>query len=253
MASFGTPGHAARVAGPDRAHGDGLPANLDALPPTAAGPAAAAPSLTARQLAVLSTSQRPADAYVAYKLLANCAQERAQREARDGAAGFQGRVGRVEGDDCAGVDPAQVERRVDWLAVAAAANLPGAAADLLSQGPAGQPREVVWNDPRYAGWRQRTLATVEQAAAGGDRDALAALARLYADGSLPDDGSQALKYQVAWIDASAAASYAQPAQRARYVDMALGSIERLGDALPPADRAAAIAAGHALGAACCGA
>ena len=254
--TLGMPGHPARRAHAAPATSDGLPADLASLPPPAAGPADAARgpgSLAAQELAALSASRRPADAYAVYKLLATCDQAREQARERGDGSGFQGRVGGRAADDCAGVDESQVEHRVDWLRSAAAANVPGAVADLLSQGPEGQPREVVWSDPRYAGWRQQTLATVAQSADRGDRDSLAMLAHLYGDGTLADDGAQAIKYQVAWIDLTAASdpTYAQPVLRARYLAGALDSIVRLGPFLTPEQRAAAIEAGHALSAGCC--
>ena len=256
--TLGLPGHHAQRARVAHATSDGLPADLDSLPPTAAGPADASrkpASLAAQQLERLSASASPADAYAVYKMLATCAQAHEQAQVRGDDAGFQGRVVATAADDCAGVDESQVEHRVDWLRTAAAANVPGAVADLLSQGPQGQPREVVWSDPRYAGWRQQTLATVSQAADHGDRDAVAMLAHLYGDGTLADDGAQAIKYQVAWIDLTAASdpTYAQPVLRARYVADALGAIVKLGPFLSPEQRAAAIDAGHSLSANCCGA
>jgi len=253
---FGLPGHRHAMSAAVHGSSDGLPDDLSRMPPTAAGPQAApapvpVPSLVATQLAARLSSPRPVDAYIVYKLLASCANARE----RAPGSGFQGgHVDRGAIDDCEGVDDALVARRVEWLSSAADAGVHGAVADLLAQGPQGQPLATVWHDPRYAAWREQVVGRAAQAAARGDRDALATLARLYADGSLPDQGADALKYQVAWIDVAAAANptLAQPAQRARYLEDALVSVEHYGGQLTPAERAAAIAAGHALGTACCG-
>jgi hypothetical protein len=203
------------------------------------------------QVAALARSGKPEDAYAAYKVLAACdfAQNFERVDDGEGEAQVRAHVAALH-DACGDLSPGQLSGRVRLLESAVAAHLSGAAADLVSQGPNGEPVSEVWDDPAYAEWRHRVLEAVKSEAARGDATALILMNSQYDHGGTLDahDGALAIQYWVAYADVNLASDprYADPQHRRSFDEGSANIIARYSVNLTPEQTAAAIAAGHAL-------
>jgi TPR repeat protein len=101
---------------------------------------------------------------------------------------------------CAQVSPAQVQERLQFLAVAARRGVPQALMDYYTEGPYGRDvdPEQMQHDPLAQQWRTQALAYLQQAAAQCEPRAYRLLATQYETGELSAaDARQALAYSVA--------------------------------------------------------
>jgi len=251
---------------PSRAPATPLPAR-QALRRVAAARAAEASAPASAALAQVSKSEqvralvasgRPADAFSAYRLLSWCAVVKSLQAAEDGdrAPGERSDDARVQ-EQCGDLTDTQLALRVGLLGRAADAHVPGAVAALLEQGPQGQPAADIWDDPAYADWRRQTLQRVQAEAERGDAVALQMMIGQHDHGQQPlgvDDSAAALKYHTAYVDIELATDplYASPTRREALGMQARRLAVIYGAALSAEQVQAAIAAGHALSAACCG-
>jgi hypothetical protein len=205
----------------------------------------------AARVEALSRSGKPEDAYAAYKLLAACdfAQNFERVDDGEGEAQVRAHVAALR-DACGDLSPGQLSGRVRLLELAVAAHVSGAAADLVSQGPNGEPVSEVWDDPAYADWRHRTLEAVKAEAARGDPTALILMNSQYDHGGTLDahDGALAIQYWVAYADVNLMTDprYADPQRRRSFDEGTANIIARYSANLTPEQTAAAVAAGHAL-------
>jgi hypothetical protein len=203
------------------------------------------------QVEALARSGRPQDAYAAYKLLAACdfAQNFERVDDGEGEAQVRAHVATLR-DACGDLSPGQLGERVRLLEAAVAAHVGGAAADLVSQGPNGEPVSEVWDDPAYAEWRRRTLEAVKAEAVRGDPSALLLMNSQYDHGGTLDahDGALAIQYWVAYADVNLGADprYADPQRRRSFDEGTANIVSRYSANLTPEQTAAAVAAGHAL-------
>jgi len=101
---------------------------------------------------------------------------------------------------CARVSPAQVQERLQFLAVAARRGEPQALMDYYTEGPYGRDvdPEQLQQDPMAQQWRTQALAYLQQAASQCEARAYRLLATQYETGELSAvDARQALAYSVA--------------------------------------------------------
>jgi len=203
------------------------------------------------QVAALARSGRPEDAYAAYRLLAACDFAQTFERVDDGEGDAQVRAHRTTLEEaCGDISPGQLGNRVRLLETAVAAHVRGAAADLVSQGPNGEPLGAVWNDPAYAEWRRHALEAVKAEAALGDATALLVMNGQYDRGGtlVAEDGALAIQYWVAYADVKLATDprYADARHARAFEQDTARIVARYGAALTPEQTAAAVAAGHAF-------
>lgn len=215
LLAAGVAWHVARLS-PDGASGaarsaDGAAGRLDA---TGAGHASAATEDTARDLlagpiaadraallARLASSPDARDAWRAYDLVHQCLEwRRAQARMADDpeARPFLERAMAPYDGACLGVDDSAVARRLDALRRAAEAHVPGAAVALLVEGPRGDGAGQQDRAERAAWWREVRPLLVD-AAAQGDRNAVATLAQVLETGlggAVPPDYALAYRYEL---------------------------------------------------------
>ena len=218
---------------------------------TALAVPAAAPASKSATVAALVRSGRPEDAYVAYRLLAACDFAQTFERVDDGAGDAQVRAHLATLQEaCGDLSPGQLGIRVRLLEAAVAAHVPGAAADLVSQGPNGEPVAEVWDDPAHADWKRRTLDAVKAEAARGDASALLVMNAQYDHGGALDaeEGALAIQYWVAYADVTLATDprYADDRSRRAFEEDTARIVARYGAALTAPQTAAAVAAGHAF-------
>lgn len=192
----------ARVAAPAPA-----PARRQALPAIAE-----APPLNV-QLDRLLATHDPEDAYRAYRLVADCAtfnrnhdriifdQEDLEHPTGDALPGFRTMTEeekRHEARLCDGLTERQRQSRLDDLAIAAKAGVPGAAVDFATEGPFGDPSalETRPNDPLVQAWKASAIDQLTRAAeAGAEPGALQYLADQYASGAALTGKNPLLAYR----------------------------------------------------------
>ncbi|MGK5063458.1 hypothetical protein [Janthinobacterium sp. LB3P112] len=173
--------------------------HIDASPLAAAAPV---PVTLAQQLARLTVSGKPEDAYAAFKLLDDCIVF--QRESR--LPGLEFELGRemtveekaVQQHLCAGLTQRQSEDRLGYLATAAQAGVPGAATLFLSEGPFGD-RSALRNrpdDPLVQAWKRQAIAQLTAQADEAELSSVATLMMVYLrDGEVVQkDAPQAYGY-----------------------------------------------------------
>jgi hypothetical protein len=226
-------------------------APADARAPAAAAVPVSAEASKSAAVAALVRSGRPEDAYAAYRLLAACDFAQTFERVDDGAGDAQVRAHLATLQEaCGDLSPGQLGNRVRLLEAAVAAHVQGAAAELLSQGPNGEPVAAVWDDPAYAEWKRRTLDAVKAEAARGDAAALLVMNAQYDHGGTLDaeDGTLAIQYWVAYADVTLAGDprYADQRSRRAFEEDTARIVARYGAALTPPQTAAAVAAGHAF-------
>ena len=212
---------AARWTQPDDVHQAAMPAPaLQPAPvrPLPAAPVAAPPTAPAASLAeqvdALIASRDPQKAYEAYRLLADCASfnrdgdrlifepEEAAHQKNDGALpGFRAMLESEKRRDavlCAPMTERMRQSRIDYLATAAQAGIPGAAIAQVSEGPFGDRSALTTrpNDPLVREWKTRVQ---EQLARIADEQAdvgvLSYLAAMRTVGSDVFDKDPALAYR----------------------------------------------------------
>ena len=241
MPSVHAPAAAAEATIPARAHPSST--GLIAIPPE--------PESKSAQVSALARSGRAEDAYAAYKLLAACDFAQTFERVDDGEGDAQVRAHRAALQEaCGDISPGQLGNRVRLLETAVAAHVRGAAADLVSQGPNGEPVGAVWNDPAYADWKRHTLEAVKTEAALGDPTALLVMNGQYDRGGTlgAEDGALAIQYWVAYADVKLASDprYDDARHRRAFEEDTARIVARYGAALTPEQTAAAVAAGHAF-------
>jgi hypothetical protein len=198
----GTPqaGAAAAGAPPGRSLASYLA--IDAAPAAGAAPA---PVTLAQQLARLGASGKPEDAYAAYNLLDDCISF--EKEGR--LPGLEFELGRemtaeekaAQRQLCAGLTQRQREDRLDYLATAAKAGVPGAATLFLSEGPFGD-RSALRNrpdDPLVQAWKRQAIAQLTAQADEAELTSVSTLMMAYLrDGDVVHkDAPQAYGYLLA--------------------------------------------------------
>lgn len=184
-------------------------------PPAPRRQAAGVPadSTFAAQVERLLASGDPAQAFAAYRLISDCAEfndrhDRLVFDPREAAraphdtimAGYRRMTDEEKRHDavfCAGLTERQRQSRIDALALAAKAGVPGAAVAFATAGPFGDPSalESRPGDPLVQAWRAQATAQLQQAADSGDAGALFYLAPALQSGSAVIDRNPQLAYR----------------------------------------------------------
>jgi hypothetical protein len=165
------------------------------------------------QIDRLRASGDPEQAYAAYRLIADCAEfndkhDRLVFDAREAArapkitfmSGYRAMTDAEKRHDtafCAGLTARQRESRLDALAVAAKAGVPGAAVAFLNEGPFGDPSALKTRpgDPLVQAWKATATAQLQQAADAGDAQTLFYLVSALQSGSDVIDRNPQLAYR----------------------------------------------------------
>jgi len=204
------------------------PAAQAPAPPPSSRPAqvAAQPSVRSQPMPVLPdepplnvqvdrllATHDPADAYRAYRLVADCAtfnlnhdriifdEQELKHWTRDSLPGFRAMTDDEKRHDaklCSGLTERERQSRLDYLATAARAGVPGAAIDFATEGPFGDPSALQTRpgDPLVQEWKATALAQLTRAAeSGADLGAIRYLANAYAIGSVPAERKPLLAYR----------------------------------------------------------
>lgn len=202
--------------------GPGVPAQAAPVPATRTAPAPAlpgAPEVTlAEQVDALIATRDPHKAYDAYRLLADCATfnmngdrlifepEQPSHHLADGMLpGFRTLTEAEKRHDatlCAPMTERMRQSRLDYLAQAAQAGVPGAAMSELSEGPFGDRSALTTrpNDPLVLEWKARTQQQLGRMAdEQGDVGVLSYLSAMHSVGSdiFDKDPAAAYRYGVA--------------------------------------------------------
>lgn len=174
-------------AGKPRAHAPARAAAPGGAP-TAAFAAAGDPPLQA-QVARLLATRDPGDALRAYQLVADCDgfnrnhdllvydEEEARRWKGDTLPGYRGLNDNEKAREtrvCSGMTERERVARLDYLAAAVAAGVPGAAVAFALEGPFGDPSALRTrpDDPLVLAWKATARARLSEAAEAGDMLAL---------------------------------------------------------------------------------
>lgn len=196
-----------------------VPAQAAAPAPAQAPPWPAAPDEPPLNVQVerLLATRNPHDAYRAYRLVADCAsfnlnhdriifdQEELKHWKGDSLPGFRGMTEDEKRHDaklCSGLTERERQSRLDYLAIAVQAGVPGAAVDFALEGPFGDPSALQTRpgDPLVQAWKATASSQLTRAAESGtDQAALMYLASQYAgDSALLDKNPLlAYRYQIA--------------------------------------------------------
>ena len=158
--------------------------NLGASPAPLPAATSAAPGLE-QQLARLAASGSPDDAYAAYNLLDDCIVF--QKEGRLPALEFE-RGSEMTADEkaaqqylCADLTERQKSARLDFLAQAAKAGVPGASTRFFYEGPFGD-RSALRSrpdDPLVLAWKQQAIAQLTAQAEQAELSSLGTLMMAY--------------------------------------------------------------------------
>lgn len=158
--------------------------NLGASPAPLPAATSAAPGLE-QQLARLAASGSPDDAYAAYNLLDDCIVF--QKEGRLPALEFE-RGSEMTADEkvaqqhlCADLTERQKSTRLDFLAQAAKAGVPGASTRFFYEGPFGD-RSALRSrpdDPLVLAWKQQAIAQLTAQAEQAELSSLGTLMMAY--------------------------------------------------------------------------
>lgn len=188
-----------------------MPAQAPARP--RAWPAIADEAPLDVQVERLLASHDPADAYRAYWLVADCAAfnlnhdriifDRGELEhPKPGTLpGFRTMTEDEKRHDatfCGALTERERQSRLDYLALAAKAGVPGAAFNFANEGPFGDPGALQTRpgDPLVQAWKATASAQLTRAAeSGADFSALQYLADQYANGSALTDKNPLLAYR----------------------------------------------------------
>jgi hypothetical protein len=143
---------------------------------------------------------------------------------------------------CAGVNSAQLQERLSFLALAARAGKVEAQIDYFMEGPYGRDTDLAKSadDPVVQQWKTEAVTELKSAAGQGEPFALALLAQVYGAGELlPRDAKLSLAYKVAEADARNSALSEEQLRR------------NAGAQMSDADFASALQTGKQIAAACC--
>ncbi|MEO6919115.1 MAG: hypothetical protein ABI171_08895 [Collimonas sp.] len=143
---------------------------------------------------------------------------------------------------CAGVNSAQLQERLSFLALAARAGKVEAQIDYFMEGPYGRDTDLAKNadDPVVQHWKTEAVTELKSAAGQGEPFALALLAQVYDAGELlPRDAKLSLAYKVAEADARNSVLSEQQLRR------------NVGTKMSDTDFASAVSTGKQISNACC--
>lgn len=222
----------------------GAPAAVPAAPPAAAASMPAAVGLS-RQVQQLVAAGTPAASFAAYQLLARCERARRVAEQLPQAMMPATRAWMVKEEKpataCGDLSPGQTASRLQYVELAAQADVPGAAMAFLTEGPYGDAslNETARPEhPAVHAWMQRSRAYVKQAADRGELQAIGNMSNYYQFTS--PNPALALRYYAAQL---ALTQSRLDAQGRRMADQAL---QQLQQGLTPAVIEAEMQAGRAL-------
>jgi hypothetical protein len=181
------------------------------LQATGPQPASAPPPLAlAEQIDRLVATRDPADAYAAYRLLADCISfnRDGDRIVFEDNSAHRGDIRALSAFEktrdallCAGMTERMRQSRLDYLAIAAQAGVPGAAVAMATEGPFGDRTALATRpgDPLVQQWQADVNAQLARAAEGGDLDALHYLTGMRKNGDvlLTRDAAAAYRYGLA--------------------------------------------------------
>jgi len=172
--------------------------------------APAAPAPLAEQVDRLVATRDPARAYAAYRLLADCISfnRDGDRIVFDDDSAQRGGIRALSAAEkahdtllCAGMTERMRQSRLDYLAMAAQAGVPGAAVAMATEGPFGDRTALATRpgDPLVQQWQADVNAQLARAAEGGDLDALHYLTGMRKNGDvlLTRDAAAAYRYGLA--------------------------------------------------------
>lgn len=143
---------------------------------------------------------------------------------------------------CEGVNPAQLQERLSFLAVAARAGKVEAQIDYFMEGPYGRDTDLAKSaeDPVVQQWKTEAVTELKSAAGQGEPFALALLSQVYDAGELlPRDARLSLAYKVAEADARNSVLSEEQLRR------------NAGAQMSDADFASALQTGRQIASACC--
>jgi aryl carrier-like protein len=143
---------------------------------------------------------------------------------------------------CEGVNPAQLQERLSFLAVAARAGKVEAQIDYFMEGPYGRDTDLAKSaeDPVVQQWKTEAVTELKSAAGQGEPFALALLSQVYDAGELlPRDARLSLAYKVAEADARNRVLSEEQLRR------------NAGAQMSDADFASALQTGRQIASACC--
>ena len=160
----------------------------------------------------LLATHKPEDAYRAYWLIADCAEfnanpdrlifdEQKLMDTKQDSVPVRGMSDEEKRHDtklCGGLTERERQSRLDYLATAARAGVPGAAINFATEGPFGDPSALQTRpgDPLVQEWKATALAQLTRAAeSGADLGAIRYLANAYAIGSVPAERKPLLAYR----------------------------------------------------------
>jgi len=183
-------------------------------------------------------------AYQVYLATAVCASNDEPAPAFNNAAGLQQFLAQREKllALCQGVNAAQLQERLSFLAQAARAGKVEAQIDYFMEGPYGRDTDLAKSadDPVVQQWKTEAVTELKSAAGQGEPFALALLAQVYDAGELlPRDAKLSLAYKVAEADAR---NSTLPEEQLR---------RNAGAQMSDADFASALQTGRQMAAACC--
>ncbi len=193
---------AAAVSRPQPASGQWLAARAAA----AATPLARTPGLS-EQIDTLLASNKPADAFSAYKIARLCHQYALYKDGfmyvdQDGVESEA--VNELKKAECKGLTHRQIASRIDHLETAFRAGVPDAAVEMLFEGPFGDPSALTTrpDDPLVVAWKKDVTAMLHRHAASQHPHSTLVMA-LELKSSLSkigQDRTQALAYALARRD-----------------------------------------------------
>lgn len=221
--------------------------------PAISKPAPPAPQLSEKgvdsksaEIERLRKTGNPLDAYAGYKLIRDCftARQSEVEVAQDPdpahrASAISPTVA------CGDMSPGQIVGRRQLLEVAASAGVHGAALSFGLEGPDGYgvKEEPNLNDPDFVEWQSRILSHMEVGVKTGDRWSLMGMSDRYENGTDGEkDFPKALAYWVAMTELEKSRTGRLP----RWTE---NIINRLSQAMTPAQAQAAIASGQKIAAA----
>jgi hypothetical protein len=181
------------------------------LQATGPQPSSAPPPLAlAEQIDRLVATRDPAHAYAAYRLLADCISfnRDGDRIVFEDSRAHRGDIRALSADEksrdallCAGMTERMRQSRLDYLAIAAQAGVPGAAVAMATEGPFGDRTALATRpgDSLVQQWKANVNAQLAHAADSGDLDALHYLTGMRKNGNalLTTDAAAAYRYGLA--------------------------------------------------------
>jgi len=234
-----------------------VPAALSAAVPASVLAAAASQNLSAH-VADLLASHDPHDAYAAYMLVSSCASfnRRHDLEMHDNKLGVKRALSAEERRDMTRMCGAMTERerlaRLDYLATAVKAGVPGAAWMHAVEGPFGDPSALTTrpDDPLVREWKVTAASQLDAAAEVGDTTALMLWGLQKLGGSDLTDKRPVQGYGYLVAVGLIESELAQPGDRSpQMFAEGSGLLTALGGQLTQAQRAAALVEARRIAAA----